>query len=180
MTFRSKIAPRLLFLPVFWAFAGGLQAQVCTNSTTVGRYIYMCEGYISLTGSASSLLPARQLGTVTGDDNGTFRGTGTTNVGGLAMTGTVEGTQKLNKDCTGTISYTQSINGQPGPPLNITYVVSEQGNRIDGLPTDQGQVLACVLRRISNDEPVTTSASTVKKEGDKLASRATTKSSVAR
>jgi hypothetical protein len=118
------------------------------------------------------MVPARQLGTVYGDETGTFRATGiTTSLGGLIVGGSVVGTAKLNKDCTGTITYAQTINGQPGPPINITFVVSEEGNRIDGLIIDPGNVMSCVLKRISNDAPPAATPSAAKQNGDQLASR---------
>jgi hypothetical protein len=97
------------------------------------------------------LAPARILGTATADDNGTFTGGGTISLGGPAtLTQALTGTERLNRDCTGTITYTQTINGQPAPPLDITFIVSEHGDRINGLPAVPGAVLSCRLKRLSN------------------------------
>jgi len=97
------------------------------------------------------LAPARILGTVTADDNGTFTGGGTISLGGPAtLMQALTGTERLNRDCTGTITYTQTINGQPAPPLDITFIVSEHGDRINGLPMVPGAVLSCRLKRLSN------------------------------
>ena len=68
------------------------------------------------------------------------------------VTQTVSGTEQINPDCTGTITYSQTINSQPGPPINITFVVSENGDKIDGLVTDPGATFACKLTRISTRE----------------------------
>jgi hypothetical protein len=54
----------------------------------------------------------------------------------------------LNSDCTGTIKYTQKINGEPAPDMNIRYFVADGGKVIKGLPMDAGSALACVLNRI--------------------------------
>jgi len=37
-------------------------------------------------------------------------------------------------------------------PPNISFVVSENGDRIDGLSTDPLTVFSCILRRISKDD----------------------------
>jgi hypothetical protein len=89
-----------------------------------------------------------------GQNEGTIRvsepssGTaGTVSLGGAIVTQTVSGTGQINPDCTGTITYSQTINSQPGPPINITFVVSENGDKIDGLVTDPGAMFARKLLR---------------------------------
>ncbi|MGO9275530.1 MAG: hypothetical protein ACLQOO_35705 [Terriglobia bacterium] len=133
--------------------------QEITTRTTAGTYSVVCGGYLTFpnpfppTGPPNlQFAPAKVLGTATGDDSGHFTGSTTLSVGGFAVvTQTVSGTEKLNPDGTGTITYTTTIDGQPGPPLDITFVVSKHGDRIDGLSTDAGTVFACVLRRTSKD-----------------------------
>jgi hypothetical protein len=144
MRFARFAAP--LFLACF------VHAQTCSNTTTVGRYVIVCEGFMTPAPN-TAMAPAKILGTATADSSGNFKAVGTVSIAGMIVTQKATGTQKLNKDCTGTITYSQTINGQPGPPLNITYVVSQQGQRIDGLSTDMGTVLSCVLKRVSNEEP---------------------------
>jgi len=72
--------------------------------------------------------------------------------GGPPLTQTVVGTENLNSDCTGTITYDQKINGQQGPPLDITFFVSDEGDRIDGLVVDPGTVFSCELHRTSKND----------------------------
>ena len=118
-----------------------------TTGSTAGRYIVACNGYLS-PGPNAPLLPAKLLGTVTADDGGTFTGSSTVMIGGgPPHTQTVTGTEQLNPDGTGTITYDQKIDNQQGPPLDITFIVSERGDRIDGLATDPGTVFSCELRR---------------------------------
>jgi len=158
---------------VFLLLANALQAQQCSTPTTAGRYVVACGGYLS-TGPTGPLVPSKILGTATADDKGTFNGTATASIGGGIVKQTVKGTEQLNADCTGTITYTQTFNGQPGPPLDITFVVSEQDDRIDGLVTDAGAVLSCELRRISSFDPWQVGEfPAAKKETDRLASRFT-------
>jgi hypothetical protein len=68
-------------------------------------------------------------------------------VGGVTVTQTVSGTEQINADCT--VTYEQKINGQSAPSINITFVVSDEGDKIDGLVTDEGNTYACRLSRIS-------------------------------
>ena len=118
-----------------------------TTGSTAGRYIVACNGYLS-PGPNAPLLPAKLLGTVTADDGGTFTGSSTVMIGGgPPHTQTVTGTEQLNPDGTGTITYDQKIDNQQGPPLDITFIVSDRGDRIDGLATDPGTVFSCELRR---------------------------------
>jgi hypothetical protein len=105
------------------------------------------DGFLS-TGPNSPLVPAKLLSVVTADANGNYKGTGTIVVGGQFFTQQVFGTQQLNEDCTGTITYKQTLNGQPAPDISFTFVVSDHGNRIDGLSLDPGSVFSAVLRRL--------------------------------
>ena len=125
--------------------------QRCSNRTTVGRYVVVCNGYLS-PGPNAPLVPVKELGIANGDDEGTFSASGTVSFGGQILQQTVIGKEQLNPDCTGTITYKQTIDGQPAPDFTDTFFVSENGNRIDGLSTDAGSVFSCVLTRVSRFE----------------------------
>ena len=131
--------------------ARSIQAQQCSTGTTAGRYLVRCDGYLT-PGPGAPQVPAKTLATATAYRNGTFTGSGTVSLGGAIVTQTVSGTEQINPDCTGTITYSQTINSQPGPPINFTFVVSQNGDRIDGLVTDPGATFACKLTRISRGE----------------------------
>jgi hypothetical protein len=148
-------------LLVLLLVAGNASGQQITTRTTAGTYSVICDGYLTFpnpfppTANPPSFefAPAKALGTATADSSGHFTGSTTLSVGGFAVvTQTVSGTEVLNPNGSGTISYATTIDGNPGPSLDISFVVSEHGNRIDGLSTDPGTVFACVLRRISKDE----------------------------
>jgi hypothetical protein len=126
---------------------GSPQDHRFTTRSTAGRYIVVCNGFLS-PGPNAPLLPAKLLGSVTADDGGTFTGSSTVMIGGgPPHTQTVKGTEQLNPDGTGTITYDQKIDNQQGPPLDITFIVSEDGDKIDGLATDPGTVFSCELHR---------------------------------
>lgn len=120
--------------------------QACTTKTTVGTYMYTCDGVISPAKDAP-MLPAKGLGVVTADRQGTFTGGAIFNVGGTILQQHLVGTEVLNPDCTGTITYTQTIFGQAAPDLNIFFIVSDEGDTIDGLIVDSTAVLSCKLKR---------------------------------
>ena len=118
----------------------------CSTRTTTGKYVVVCDGFLAPAPNAP-LVPAKELAVSVADRSGTFTGVGTISVGGTILQQTVKGTEQLNPDCTGSITYQQTINGQQGPPLDITFVVSQDGDIIDGLVTDPGAVFACRLTR---------------------------------
>jgi hypothetical protein len=118
----------------------------CSTRTTAGKYLVVCSGFLSPAPNAP-LVPAKELALATADRSGTFTGTGTISIGGTILQLTVKGTEELNPDCIGTITYQTTINGQAGPPLDITFFVSQDGDIIDGLVTDPGSVFACKLTR---------------------------------
>jgi hypothetical protein len=148
---KNKINITLWMLAMLVLAANSLQAQRCSTRTTEGRYLVHCDGYLT-PGPSAPQVPAKTLATATADRNGNFAGLGTVSLGGAILTQTVTGTEQINPDCTGTITYSQTINTQPGPPINIAFVVSENGDKIDGLVTDSGATFACKLTRISKGE----------------------------
>jgi hypothetical protein len=56
-------------------------AHGCSAKTTVGTYFVICNGFLS-PGPNAQLLPAKLLGTLNADDNGTFTGASTVMIGG--------------------------------------------------------------------------------------------------
>jgi hypothetical protein len=134
--------------------SGTLHAQQCTTHTTAGKYLVRCDGFLT-PGPNAPQVPAKTLAIATADRHGTFTGLGTASLGGLIVTQALTGTEQINSDCTGTITFSQTITTpqgtQPGPPINITFVVTENGNKIDGLVTDPGSTFACRLTRISGN-----------------------------
>lgn len=125
-------------------------ADYCSASTTVGKYLVVCDGYLT-PGPNAPLTPAKVLSVASSNFAGEHNATGTASIGGQVVTQQVTGIAKVNPDCTGSVTYTQRINGQPAGSISFTFVISENGNRLDGLSTDPGSVLSCVLTRTSRD-----------------------------
>jgi hypothetical protein len=152
VTSKPKIRLCLTLVAALSFVASHARAQQCSTQTTKGTYVVVASGFITPQGAAS-LVPAKLLATATADQTGHFTGSGTLMVGGgPAVTQTVDGMEMINSDCTGTITYATTIDGQFAGYLDFHFVVSQHGNRIDGLATDAGTVLAAVLRRISDQD----------------------------
>jgi hypothetical protein len=128
-----------------------LAGPQCTAHTTRGFWAATCDGYLAPAPGAS-LQPARLLSTCTTSRSAFWDCEGTVNVGGQILPQELHGQAFNNENCTGTITYIQTIFGQPAPDLNIRYVILDGGDTIKGLPIDPGQVLSCVLNRISRHE----------------------------
>lgn len=135
----------LVALATLAAASAAHAAPQCTQQTTRGTWMYTCEGTLP----APSPTPTRILGTCTGSPSGYFTCAGSVNLGGQIIAQGLIG-QAINlPNCTGTISYAQTLGGAPAGTLDIQYVISEGGGAINGLPVNSGGVLACVLKRIS-------------------------------
>jgi hypothetical protein len=131
-----------------------LAAPHCDAGTTEGTWEFTCDGYLTPPPPApAQLAPSRLLGTCTASNSAYWSCTGTVNLGGMILDQELQGQANNNADCTGTITYTQKIFGQPAPDLNIRYVIWDKGSRISGLPVDPEQVLSCRLHRISRADP---------------------------
>ena len=124
-----------------------IAAPQCTQQTTRGNWGFTCEGELPAGGAS-----LRSLGTCTASRTGFWDCTATVNLGGQIVPQELHGQAHNNADCTGNISYEQSLGGQPAGQLNIKYVVFDQGDVIKGLPTNSGGVLACSLKRINLSE----------------------------
>ncbi len=122
--------------------------QVCSNHTIRGTYGVVCTGFLSPAQGAPQV-PFSALGTVTGDYSGVFQGTAKASIGGGIVTQVVKGTAVINSDCTTTITYTQTIDGQKAPDLHILAHILDQGQEIRGMALDPGSTMTCNLRLIS-------------------------------
>ncbi len=125
--------------------------QTCSNHTTRGTYAFVCTGFISPAPNAPQV-PFSALGAASASAQGVFTGAAKASVGGAIVSWTVVGTQKLNADCTGSITYDQKFNGQPAGQININFHVLDNGKEIRGMPVDPGTTIVCNLRQINRDE----------------------------
>jgi hypothetical protein len=136
-------------------FAFAEQGKQCSNRTNTGKYVTVCDGFLT-SAPGAPLVPAKLLGFATVDRYGNITGSGTVSLGGVIVQQTVQGTETVNADCIGSITYQTWINGQPGPPLSFTFIISQGGDFANGLSTDSGSGFSCTLTRTKdgtkNDE----------------------------
>ncbi len=117
----------------------------CNAQTTKGSWMYTCEGTLPTPTQTAT----RILGSCRASKTGFFSCQGSVNLGGGPIIAQgLEGQAYTLPNCTGTISYAQTLGGTYVGQLDINYVVSEGGAAINGLPTNSGGVLSCTLKRI--------------------------------
>ncbi len=123
--------------------------QKCTNGGIAGTWVVKCSGYLTPAPNAP-LVPATLLSKAVADKDGNWGGSGTLSLGGTIVAQDVQsvGPAQTNPDCTGTITYSQKINGQPGPDIHFNYIVGKSGDTIDGIGADPGSVFSCRLTRV--------------------------------
>ena len=142
-----------VFAPLCFVALPVLAGGQCNPQTTRGTWQYTCDGYLVPPPPApAALVPSRILGTCTASKTAYWSCDGTVNLGGTILQQGLNGQATNNDDCTGTITYTQTIFGQPAPDLQIQYVISDSGDTIKGLPVSPNQVLSCLLNRTSNSD----------------------------
>jgi len=142
-----------IFVPLCFVALPALAGSNCSQQTTRGSWQYTCDGYlVPPSAPPTELVPSRILGTCTASKMAYWNCEGTVNLGGTILEQALHGQAVNTDDCTGTITYTQTIFGQPAPELKIQYVISDNGDTIKGLPVSPNQVLSCLLNRTSNSD----------------------------
>jgi hypothetical protein len=139
--------PTFIFACAMLALApaafGQYNSNACGPHTTAGTYVVSCSGFIT-PGPQFQSLPVTILGTVVGDNAGSFSGSALNSVAGSFTPAPVSGQANTASDCTGTITYNK---GTPGE-LNVKYVILANGDEMRGMVTDRGSNVACTLTRI--------------------------------
>jgi len=121
----------------------------CSSAGVAGTYAVTCHGFLT-PGPSAPMLPAALLARAVADKDGNWTGTaGTLSIGGSIVTLTVQsvGPAQVNPDCTGTITYAQTIDGQPGPNSHFNFIVEKNSEIIDGISSDPGTAFSCTLTR---------------------------------
>jgi hypothetical protein len=136
-----------IFATVLLTAAWG-QGGACNMITVKGTYNVSCSGYLSPAPGAPQV-PASILGSATSDFLGYFTAASKVSLGGTIVDQTVTGILVWTGNCVGTISYTQKINGQPAPNLNLIAYVLDEGKEIRGMSVDPGTTLMCTLKLMS-------------------------------
>ena len=145
MRFVVAVISMMTLLAPAWA-----QSGACTTATTHGTYSVTCSGYVS---PAQGRPRCRSLALPSSKPTmaGILPETGKASLGGAILDQTVKTSAPavVNSDCTGTITYVQTIAGQAAPPLNIVFHVLDNGKEIRGMSVDAGATMSCNLRLMS-------------------------------
>ena len=145
MRYVVAVISMMTLLAPAWA-----QSVACTPATMRGTYSVTCSGFLSPAQGAPQV-PFSAIGVGRGDYSGNFTGTSKVSLGGAILDQTVKTATPavVNSDCTGTITYIQTIAGQAAPPLNIVFHVLDGGKTILGMSVDAGATMSCTLRLMS-------------------------------
>jgi hypothetical protein len=119
------------------------RAPSCSNGTVLGSYGYRLDG--SLPGAPAFVGAGLVTHTLDASLGGVITGADTNSFNGQFATRTVQGTYKVNSDCTGTGSYTDSLNNR----VNYTFVAVDGGEEIYFQATNPGDVVSGVGRRVN-------------------------------
>ena len=156
---RLIVCTAIALLTLADCLAASAQSK-CTNRLIKGTYGYTCTGAIIFQ-EGGPAIPYATIGRVVSDGTGHWEGYSTADIGGgfSPVFVTTEGGSDavVNHDCTGTITY-QQWTANPNViadavylgPLPIHFVISDNGNGIDGLPTGTGATVTCRLVRQFN------------------------------
>jgi hypothetical protein len=134
--------PGILLHGVGRRIADSGRAPSCTDGTILGAYGYRLDGSIpnapmtAFAGTINHALDADLKGVMNGSDTAGF-------MGQFVPRG-IQGTYKLNGDCTGTGRYKDTI----GNDINYTFTVVNGGREIYLQGTDPGVNVSGVARRV--------------------------------
>ncbi len=118
------------------------RAPSCTNGTVLGSYGYRLEG--SLTG-VPVFVGSGLVSHAPGDGvTGVITGKDTNGFNGQFVPRTFQGTYKLNSDCTGTGSYTDSLNNT----INYVFVALDGGQELYFQAINPGDIVSGVGKRV--------------------------------
>jgi hypothetical protein len=113
------------------------EPKECSVATLEGSYARTDTGFVAAG-------PLAGLSLMTFDGNGTFKFAGAASVNGVPGEAEGTGTYTVNPDCTG--KYTSQFStGRTGGAF---FVITNNGNEIQILPTSPGGTLNCIARKV--------------------------------
>jgi hypothetical protein len=124
--------------------------QQCSNATAQGSYGFTCYGMAPNPFNNYAIEPFAFYGIVTGDGKGQWNGsTSKASFNGTIVSTTVntrlDDPAVVNADCSGHVTYEMTAGGYPAPDAHFDFVIIENGDKIEGFPTDAGNTAVCHL-----------------------------------
>jgi hypothetical protein len=145
----KPIAAVVLFAGVFvLGIAPGARAwqdKECSNATLQGSFGYTSTGTLLDTYVPPPFAgPFGEVGRQTFDGKGNTKATATLSANGNIQQVTIEGTYKVNSDCTGSMT----LNVSPlGATVHADFVIDDDGAELRAIGTDSGLVETRVYRK---------------------------------
>jgi len=113
------------------------ERKECSVATLEGSFARTDTGFVAAG-------PLAGLSLMIFDGNGTFTFAGSASVNGIQSESEGTGTYTVNPDCTG--KYTsETSTGRTGTAF---FVITDNGNEIDILPTNPGGTIMCIARKV--------------------------------
>ncbi len=113
------------------------QDEPCSNASLSGSFGFTATGTVLAVG------PVAQVGRQTFDGEGNTAGTGTISANGNIFRGTFTGTYTVNPDCTGSLTFEESVLGV----VHADVVIVDDGREFRAIQTDPGVVLTVVEKK---------------------------------
>jgi hypothetical protein len=113
------------------------ESRGCSTATLKGAYVHTAKGFEVAPPPIAG--PIVGVGTDTFDGNGNVVTKATISLNGTILPLNATGTYSVNPDCTGTYTL---------PGTTVTFVITDNGNRIEGICIDPGVVLSHTFRRL--------------------------------
>jgi hypothetical protein len=116
----------------------------CSNATLQGTFAFTSTGFITAPPAFAG--PVGEVGTQTFDGRGGTTGAATLSQNGNIVPVTLTGTYTVNPDCTGTFTVQVAPGGFP---LNVFFVIADNGSEFHGIETATGFVITRIARKLS-------------------------------
>jgi hypothetical protein len=113
----------------------------CSNTTLTGAYGFKGNGSVVLPNGTKADVAV--VGRTVFDGRGGLSGSDTNSFNGTITRETTTGTYHVNKDCTGSETFTSSS----GNKVNADFVIVENGRKAFFIETDPGVVLTVTAER---------------------------------
>ena len=112
------------------------ESRGCSTATLKGTYVHTAKGFEVAPPSIAG--PVVGVGTDTFDGNGNVVTKATISLNGAILPLSTTGTYSVNPDCTGTYTL---------PGTTLTFVITDNGDRIEAICIDPGVVLSHTFRK---------------------------------
>lgn len=147
----------LLLLTVLVLASSAMAQEVCTPEMAKGTYAVTCSGWVSLNPAdpTAPLVPFAEQGVVKNElAGGKLVSSARFNesLGGIQLVALYSSKDVVvNPDCTGSVTYAATANGQPMPDVHLEIVALDQGKEMRSFNTVPGVISLCTSKLMSRN-----------------------------